>query len=262
MVFNKKNYPFLEMYEKSSFFSNLDKFTFNADNQTEYLSKIKDINTASLEIYDPIITSKSTPDYYSEYVIDKLESDTKMISMRNLVEDDTGVIIFPLKQSSGVECWTIFYSIGAVGDKTKIFSYIACIGDSIAEISTCWFTSDMENNSYVRVVELSCIDQLPLQTSILRMIIFKQFAKEEKEFKLRARTKQKNKADKYRNELKIDINIIDKTYFTSSYNFNQFSVNGHFRSQPHGKGRTKRKLIWISDFVKNGYSRKAKIAND
>lgn len=36
-----------------------------------------------------------------------------------------------------------------------------------------------------------------------------------------------------------------------------FKVSGHFRLQPFGEKRLKRKLIWIEQFEKNGYNRKA-----
>lgn len=38
---------------------------------------------------------------------------------------------------------------------------------------------------------------------------------------------------------------------------NGFNVRGHFRMQPIGEGRKKRKLIWIEEFSKDGYNRKS-----
>lgn len=43
----------------------------------------------------------------------------------------------------------------------------------------------------------------------------------------------------------IEINVI-----------NPFSVSGHFRMQPCGKGRQERKLIYIDSYIKQGYHRK------
>ncbi len=40
-----------------------------------------------------------------------------------------------------------------------------------------------------------------------------------------------------------------------------FSVSGHFRKQPFGKDRLKRRLIYIDSFMKTGYSRSAGILN-
>jgi len=39
-------------------------------------------------------------------------------------------------------------------------------------------------------------------------------------------------------------------------------VQGHFRLQPCGPGRTERKKIWISDFKKHGYHRRARVLKE
>lgn len=49
----------------------------------------------------------------------------------------------------------------------------------------------------------------------------------------------------------------DSKWFTEVCNNNEFIVSGHFRLQPYGDGS--RKLIWINEFKKNGYHRKALI---
>lgn len=51
--------------------------------------------------------------------------------------------------------------------------------------------------------------------------------------------------------------IFDSKWFTEICNNNEFIVSGHFRLQPYGDG-TKR-LIWINEFMKHGYHRKALI---
>lgn len=60
----------------------------------------------------------------------------------------------------------------------------------------------------------------------------------------------------YNNKTKSDIQIIDSTYFTTLIKSDAFKVRGHFRIQPYKEGK---KIIWISDFTKLGYTRKAKI---
>lgn len=49
----------------------------------------------------------------------------------------------------------------------------------------------------------------------------------------------------------------DSKWYTEICNNEDFSVSGHFRLQRYGDGS--RRLIWISDFVKHGYHRKALI---
>jgi len=63
----------------------------------------------------------------------------------------------------------------------------------------------------------------------------------------------------YNNKTKSEITIVDSTWFTTLVKSDGFKVRGHFRLQPCGEGNKSRKLIWVSDFEKEGYTRKAKI---
>jgi len=49
----------------------------------------------------------------------------------------------------------------------------------------------------------------------------------------------------------------DSKWYTEICNDESFQVSGHFRLQPYGDGS--RRLIWINEFTKNGYHRKATI---
>lgn len=66
---------------------------------------------------------------------------------------------------------------------------------------------------------------------------------------------------KYVNETNSKIEIVDSTWFTTIVRSDGFNVRGHFRFQPCGAGLQSRKLIWISDFEKTGYTRTAKVLN-
>lgn len=63
----------------------------------------------------------------------------------------------------------------------------------------------------------------------------------------------------YNNKTRHDVTVIDSTWYQNLVSSGAFKVRGHFRMQPYGPGMTKKKLIWISDFEKEGYHRKAKI---
>jgi hypothetical protein len=65
----------------------------------------------------------------------------------------------------------------------------------------------------------------------------------------------------YNNKTKLPITIVDSTWYTNLISSGAFKVRGHFRMQPYGHGLTKRKFVWINDFEKEGYTRKAKIEN-
>lgn len=68
----------------------------------------------------------------------------------------------------------------------------------------------------------------------------------------------KGKKEKYTNDTKSDVKILDSTWFTTLVKSEAFKVRGHFRLQPYGIGLKKQKLIWINDFEKEGYVRKHK----
>lgn len=65
--------------------------------------------------------------------------------------------------------------------------------------------------------------------------------------------------EKFLNETKNNIEIIDATYFTKLIRTGEFGVSGHFRVQHYGPGNNSAKIIFIDDYKKNGYTRGAKI---
>lgn len=69
--------------------------------------------------------------------------------------------------------------------------------------------------------------------------------------------KDRINGQKYFNESKSNVVVLDCRWFTELIRDSPFQVKGHLRWQVHGEKRTKRKLIWISDFEKQGYTRKA-----
>lgn len=71
--------------------------------------------------------------------------------------------------------------------------------------------------------------------------------------------------NKYVNETKHKIEILDSTWFTTIIHSKGFTVGaetgGFFRWQPCGPGMVKRKLLWIMPYEKEGYTRIAKVEN-
>lgn len=65
--------------------------------------------------------------------------------------------------------------------------------------------------------------------------------------------------EKHVNDTKYRIEILDSTYFTTISRTEGFGVSGHFRMQPYGPGLSSKRLQWISEFEKHGYTRRAKI---
>ena len=59
-----------------------------------------------------------------------------------------------------------------------------------------------------------------------------------------------------------DVRFLDATWYTTIVRSEGFGVRGHFRLQPCGTGRKDRKLIYINEFRKHGYVRKARLLTE
>jgi hypothetical protein len=68
---------------------------------------------------------------------------------------------------------------------------------------------------------------------------------------------KKNKKTQIVTEPGLDYYLFDSKWYTEISNDESFQVSGHFRLQPYGDGT--RRLIWINEFTKHGYHRKATI---
>ena len=62
--------------------------------------------------------------------------------------------------------------------------------------------------------------------------------------------------NKIQNNSNVNISFVDSLW-KQRISTEGFKVKGHFRLQPIGVERKKRKLIWIEEFQKDGYNRKA-----
>lgn len=84
---------------------------------------------------------------------------------------------------------------------------------------------------------------------------FKKYAQVEEKI-LPPKKKTKDMHCKYVNDTSLQITHLDSKWFTDIVQSNGFKVRGHFRLQPY---KHTKKLIWISDFAKTGYTSKAKV---
>lgn len=95
---------------------------------------------------------------------------------------------------------------------------------------------------------------MDLTSTLILILNFIKYAPIEVKF-LGAGKRAKDISCKYANDTKSNINILDSTWFTTLVKSEGFKVRGHFRLQPCGEGMKDRKLIWINDFEKEGYTR-------
>jgi hypothetical protein len=96
-------------------------------------------------------------------------------------------------------------------------------------------------------------------SSLIVLEFFKKFAQVET-IMMPPGKKTRIQGTKYLNETKLNITHLDSKWFTTLVRSESFKVRGHFRLQPKKKdGEWRKELIWINDFVKDGYTSTAKI---
>lgn len=92
---------------------------------------------------------------------------------------------------------------------------------------------------------------------ILTFVLFKKYCDIETKV-IEPKRKGVVAGSKYINETDKRITVLDSTWFTNLVVTGAFNVGGHLRWQPYGPGLAQKKIIWISDYTKEGYTRKAK----
>lgn len=98
---------------------------------------------------------------------------------------------------------------------------------------------------------------------ILCLLFLRDYAEHEVKYVHSGHKKEKIgiKREKVFNSSPVKVECIDSNWFTTIIRSDGFSVKGHFRMQPYGEKLKYRKLIWINDFEKTGYTKKAKMLN-
>lgn len=95
-------------------------------------------------------------------------------------------------------------------------------------------------------------------SAILTIEVFKKFAEVDTKI-IQAKSKERGNKCVYDNQTDFSISFFDSKWFTNIVRSQGFKVSGHFRLQPYKNGE--KKIIWIEEFKKNGYTSKAKIIN-
>ena len=115
-----------------------------------------------------------------------------------------------------------------------------------------------ENCYYLSVAEKNFNETLitGTVTYFIASILFQKMVDKKEIIIVPPRGKFKTKQEKYVNENPTGVEVWDSHMFNTYVRLEGFPVEGHFRHQRVGEGRTKHKLIWINEFEKHGYNYK------
>lgn len=128
--------------------------------------------------------------------------------------------------------------------------------------SRCWCSKRLEE-LFERIMPNSTMADrwneahIHYKTILIALLNFIKYAPIEVK-NLPALGKTKDIICKYVNDTKVKMRVLDSTWFTTLVKSDGFKVRGHFRLQPKKKeGQWTKELIWINEFQKDGYTRRA-----
>lgn len=174
-------------------------------------------------------------DFKSMYIL--LDNDDSGIIKVERLGSDFGFIMLSKLNSFSVTFETCYNSYSFIGKSFLIEEEIDLIkqsDDSIERIS------DLEKSKFV--------------IQLLTYLIFGDIT----EVFLKPKMNVRSGFTRIINNTKLNITYCD-TLWKQRINIDGFKVRGHFRLQPIGEGRKQRKLIWIEEYEKHGYNRKATV---
>jgi len=260
MRINGKTYPILEKLENNSlgngpvfkkdkpFFDAFgNQFTLNWKNCNQDFKK--EINIISEPFNQASIKAeRKLFELYGDIVKNNL-SDFE-VNGTYILGDFVYMIKYEVKKDSqGMEL--VFYKFDKKG--IPLAMYVNTTGSDISQIwlSYC-FDIPVNETAFNNFV-------YPIITKIIVLKMFKSYAQVETKI-LAGKSKIKGRGYKHLNETNLEICFLDSKWFTNLVKSDSFNVSGHFRLQPKKKeGSWTKELIWINEFLKTGYTSKARI---
>lgn len=248
MKISYRTHPILKKLEKNS----LGIIGIDPDDFEEF-SELKEGLVGLWKGFAPYF--KSNISVLTNPFYEAIELSKKKLLTTELIESTPtthGTILFGKK--------TICYSIFNQGEDMQV-TYFIFHGDRFA----CYGASKTQSEHSLKKAFWASKAFLPdktiwdrewayIQGEIFSYINFLKYCEIETKI-VEANSKIKGVNCKYVNDSASDIKILDSTWFTTLVNSEAFNVRGHFRLQPCGKGMKDRKLVWIKDFEKRGYTR-------
>lgn len=226
------------------------------------ISKFKDI----------VDMSKTVQTYIAKTIIDPmLTSYNKLIPHRHELSDSCRALIYMSKAGNP---HVLQYVLLVEEDRIDIMGQIHFIVPNSHDFGILFSVYvDRENTDLITfrsrpevppIIKIETHDEIlnVALSAILSAELFINFAEVETKEMQPNRQIWEGPRAVYNNKTKFPINVIDSTWYTNLVSSGAFKVRGHFRLQPYGQGMSKRRLQWIADFEKEGYTRKAKIENN
>jgi hypothetical protein len=178
--------------------------------------------------------------------------------------DDAGTFIIPWKTHTK----TFFYMLRTNGKKedwdfeVMIIMFTKAPSSESFGLDLCVYLGKKERMSMDVVWKGFTKEGRDITWWVSDLILMKCFLKfADVESKIvKGNKKEKHLGNKYVNETKRNVEILDSTYFTNIIREEGFGVRGHWRLQPVGSGRIDKRLTWVHDYQKHGYIRRAKIS--
>lgn len=203
-----------------------------------------------------------------QYISDPFEEaydrakDRLTLDMDKDIVKQSGVFIFRHKRGGGKN--TIFYSMDAHPDKEKgylmkgsVIAFSTMKHQPIPALFAAYFVDRAAQPLRWYINEEGGSGAFELFVVMFYLCLFLRHCDIETKY-IEPGRKGEHVGNKYLNETKTGVEIVDSTWFTNIIRTEGFGVQGHFRLQPYPSLGIK-KLIYIAPFEKHGYTRKAKI---
>lgn len=199
-----------------------------------------------------------------EMISEDIKIQNKLNEFLHELEPANGIMLLPNSNFLGIVN-SISYAIGHnEGNKSHLMFSMGFHSERGLEMfSTGWFLNHkfkafnaIADDMNFHIDKDEAIEKFI--NFMMNILLFMQFAEietvitEGKQSSGKSKVKINN--EKYLNESTIPIEIIDSNWFRRLIRTGAFKVNGHFRLQPYGKNNSQRKLIWISEYEKSGYT--------
>lgn len=236
------------------------------------------------DIFLPWEIAKQNIFYLSNTIVEIIDSSVengeKFLDLRFEIDDVSRCIL--LKDINGKTYISAIYCISKIGE---VFGFSMAItqksikgGMDVTAYLFGQYERNMNSNGYLFTKQCCFIndhkelyfvdfddahkDYCPNMVSlVIQAEVFLRYAEVETKIIKAGCSLREGVLCKYENKLPFHVTTIDSSYFTTLIKSGEFKVRGHFRLQPHGPLRCDRKLIWINEFKKHGYTRDAKILN-